>query len=74
MSPERAADYCEDRARYATGPIGGVHIGLDTHGHMHTGLAIGVTSDYLRGSDPEVVYEDCVWQKTGQAPIRPLVM
>ncbi|MGI9393391.1 MAG: hypothetical protein ACR2OY_01965 [Boseongicola sp.] len=74
MSPERAADFCEDRARDATGPIGGVHIGVGSGGHVHTGVAIGVTSDYLRGSDPQVVYEDCVRQKTGQGPIRPLIL
>lgn len=74
MSPERAADFCEDRARAAAGPTGGVHVGVNSNGKVHTGLAIGVSTDFLKGSDPYVVYEDCVLQKTGQGPIRPLVL
>jgi len=74
MSPERAADFCEDRARAAAGPTGSVHIGVNSGGNVHTGVAIGVSTDFLRGADPFVVYEDCVRQKTGQGPIRPLVL
>jgi len=74
MSPERAAEFCEDRARAASGPTGGVHIGVNTRGKVHTGVAIGVSTDFLKGSDPNVVYEDCVRQKTGQGPIRPLML
>ncbi len=74
MSPERAADFCEDRARAATGPTGQVLVGVGSRGKVRTGIEIGVSSDFLRGSDPQVVYEDCVRQKTGQGPIRPLVL
>ena len=71
ISPERAAKLCEDRARAATGPTGNVGIGIGTDGP--SGFAsISVTSDYLQGRDPYVVYEDCVQQKTGAPPIRPL--
>ncbi len=71
MSPERAADVCEERARAATGPTGEIGIGVGSEG---TGgvFEIGVTSDYIRGRDPYIVYEECVRQKTGQGPIRPL--
>lgn len=74
MSPERAADYCEGRARAATGPTGQVLVGVGSRGKVRTGLEIGVSSDFLRGADPQVVYEDCVRQKTGQGPIRPLYL
>ncbi len=74
MSPERAADFCEDRARAAAGPTGGVSIGVGSGGEVRTGLAIGVSSDFLKGANPRAVYEDCVLQKTGQGPIRPLVL
>ncbi len=71
MSPERAADVCEDRARAATGPTGEIGIGLGSDGPGGY-VEVGVTSDYIRGRDPYIVYEECVRQKTGQGPIRPL--
>lgn len=74
MSPERAADVCEDRANAAAGPTGEIGIGVTNRGKVGGNLEIGVTSDYLRGADPYQVYEDCVRQKTGQGPVRPLVL
>lgn len=71
MSAERAADVCEDRARAATGPTGEVGIGVGSEG-VGGNFEIGITSDYIQGRDPFVVYEECVRQKTGQGPIRPL--
>lgn len=71
MSPERAADVCEDRARAATGPTGEIGIGVGSNGASGS-FEVGITSDYIRGRDPYVVYEECVRQKTGQGPIRPL--
>ena len=71
VSPERAADMCEDRARAATGPTGEIGIGIGSDGPASS-VEIGITSDYIRGRDPYVVYEECVRQKTGQGPIRPL--
>ena len=73
MSPERAADVCEDRARAATGPTGEIGIGVGNKGASGS-FEIGITSDYIRGRDPYVVYEECVRQKSGQGPIRPLVL
>lgn len=72
ISPERAAEICEDRARAAAGPTGEVGIGINSDGNVSPRLEIGITSDYLRGRDPQAVYETCVRQKTGQPPIRPL--
>lgn len=72
MSPERAADLCEDRARAAAGPTGEIGIGINNRGETRGSVEIGVTSDYIRGRDPYIVYEECVRQKTGQGPIRPL--
>ena len=71
MSPERAADVCEDRARAATGPTGEIGVDVGSEG-VGGHLEIGITSDYIRGRDPYIVYEECVRQKTGQGPIRPL--
>ncbi len=71
VSAERAADMCEDRARAATGPTGEIGIGVGSDGPGGS-FEIGVTSDYILGRDPYIVYEECVRQKTGQGPIRPL--
>lgn len=72
VSPERAADMCEDRANAALGPTGELGIGISSNGGGHGSVEIGVTSDYIQGRDPYEVYESCVRQKTGQGPIRPL--
>ena len=74
VSPERAALMCEERARAATGPTGEVGIGINNKGETRSRVEVGVTSDYIRGRDPYVVYEECVRQKTGQGPIRPLIL
>ena len=74
MSPERAADMCEERARAANGPTGEIGVGYSSNKGAVGSLEIGITSDYLRGRDPYDVYESCVRQKTGQGPIRPLVL
>ncbi|MEO1537039.1 MAG: hypothetical protein AAFR73_04855 [Pseudomonadota bacterium] len=71
VSPERAADMCEERARAATGPTGEIGVGVGSDGAKGS-LEIGVTSDYILGRDPYIVYETCVREKTGQGPIRPL--
>ena len=71
VSPERAADMCEERARAATSPTGEIGVGVGSEG-VGGRFEIGVTSDYIRGRDPYIVYEECVRQKTGQGPIRPL--
>lgn len=74
VSPELAARQCEERANAALGPTGEVGIGIASGGKTSAGFEIGVTSDYLQGRDPYEVYETCVRQKTGQVPIRPLVL
>ena len=74
LSPERAAEVCEERARAAMGPTGEIGIGIGTGGKVSSRLEIGVNSDYLRGLDPYQVYEDCVRRETGQGPIRPPVL
>lgn len=74
VSPERAADMCEERARAATGPTGEVGVGITSDGDARGRFEIGITSDYIRGRDPYDVYDSCVRQKTGQGPIRPLVL
>lgn len=74
ISPERAAEQCEERAREAAGPTGEIGIGINSNGRVTSGISIGVSSDFLKGKDPEQVYVDCVQRKTGQPPVRPLVL
>ena len=71
ISPERAADICEERARAAQGPTGSVTIGANSNDGPFAGAEIGLTADYLAGRDPVEVYRECVYSRTGAAPIRP---
>lgn len=76
ISPERAADMCEERARAAQGVTGEAAIGIGNGGRLITDVDVGISisSDTIRGRDPYEVYDSCVRQKTGQGPIRPLVL
>lgn len=74
MDPFRAADLCEERARAAQGPTGSITIGANSQTGGFTSAEIGVTGDFLQGRDPLEVYESCVISRTGQPPIRPLVL
>ena len=74
ISPERAAEICEDRARAAQGPTGRVTVGTNSRDGGFGGLRIGVSSDFIAGRNPVEVYESCVFDRTGLAPIRPPVL
>ena len=72
VSPELAAKQCEERARGAAGPTGSVAVGVNSNGEVSNRFEIGISSDFVAGRDPEAVYRDCVFRKTGQPPIRAL--
>lgn len=72
VSPELAARQCEERAQAADGPTGSVGVGFNDRGTSLAKLSITIAGDYIRGLDPQEVYDACVRRKTGQAPIRPL--
>jgi len=72
ISPELAAQQCEEQARKAAGPTGEIGIGVNSDGRVTNSIEIGISSDFLSGKDPEEVYADCVRRKTGAAPVRPL--
>lgn len=73
-SPERVAEICEERARDAQGPTGGVTIGTNSETGGFASVEIGVSTDFIAGRDPLEVYEQCVFDRTGAAPIRPPVL
>ena len=74
IEPERVAEICEERARAAQGPTGGVTIGTNSRTGGFGALEIGLSSDFLAGRDPVDVYESCVFDRTGSTPIRPPVL
>jgi hypothetical protein len=69
--PARVADECEARARAAQGPTGTIGVGVNSETGGFATAEIGLSSDFLMGRDPVAVYEACVYQRTGQMPIRP---
>ena len=70
ISPERAADRCEERARAAQGPEVGLTVGANSESGPFMGGSISISSDAIMGRDPLAVYEECVFDLTGQPPIR----
>ncbi|MDZ7908140.1 MAG: hypothetical protein U5N10_07980 [Gemmobacter sp.] len=63
---------CLQRARLAQQPRGEVAVGVGSDGKARSSLKLEVTSDFIMGRDPSAVYDSCVYQKSGQAPSRPL--
>lgn len=68
----QAERQCLARAYDATGPHGTVGVGVGGNGKARATVSLGVTSDYLMGRDPSAVYDQCVFQKSGQPPSQPL--
>lgn len=73
VSAERAYEQCSERARLAERPRGSVGFGVGSGGPAG-GLDVTVTSDFLRGRDPYVVYDTCFRNLTGAGPTRPLIL
>ena len=71
VSPERAAQICEERAQAAQGPTGSFTVGANSDDGPFVGAEIGLTSDFVTGRDPLDVYEQCVIRQTGALPVRP---
>jgi len=74
VDPERAARQCEEKARAAQGPTGSISFGVNSEHGSSVGAQLGLSSDYLAGRDPMDVYNSCVYDLTGSAPIRPPVL
>ena len=74
VDPELAAQRCEARAQAAQGPTGGVTVGVNSRTGGFASAEIGVSADFLRGADPVAVYDRCVFELTGELPVRPPVL
>ena len=71
LTPEQAAQRCEQRAQAAQAPEVGLGVGASSNGGAFGGVGIRLSGDLLRGRDPLEFYETCVIELTGQPPIRP---
>jgi len=72
ISVADAERQCFERARLAEQPRGEVVVGVNSDGDVGGGFILDISSDYIQGRDPAVVYETCVVSKSGQPPSRPL--
>lgn len=72
VSVEQAEKACFERARLAQQPRGSVGVGVNSDGKAAGLFDVQVSSDFLQGRDPSAVYDQCVVQKSGQVPSRPL--
>ena len=66
-----AEQQCIEPAQLAQRLQGSFGIVADSNGNVGTTLSIGISSDYLAGRDPNQVYAQCVFQRSGQNPSRP---
>ncbi|MCQ0969672.1 hypothetical protein MLD63_04420 [Paracoccus sp. TK19116] len=72
---DQAERVCLDNARLAKAPRSTAVIGVGAGGgnvRPYGSLEIDVSSDYIRGRDPAVVYQQCVLRRSGQVPTRAL--
>jgi hypothetical protein len=74
VSPERAYEQCSERARLAERPRGSVGAGVGSGGRVLGNLDVTITSDFLTGRDPYIVYDACFRNLTGAGPTRPLIL
>ncbi len=75
ISPERAADRCEERARASQGPEVNLGMGVNSNSGAFVNGSVSLSADFLRGTtDPLALYESCVLNMTGELPIRPPVL
>lgn len=72
-SPEQAYERCSERARLAEAPRGSIGIGGGSRG-ASANLDVTITSDFLQGRDPYLVYDTCFRDLTGAGPTRPLIL
>ena len=59
MTYVEAMAICQDDADAAAGPQGAVGLSVGTGG-TNASFAISLSDSYLRGDDPQVVYETCM--------------
>jgi hypothetical protein len=73
VSEKNAYAQCTERARLAVQPRGEIGVGYGTSGAAARG-SVTISSDFIAGRDPQVVYDNCFRQLTGVGPTRPLIL
>ncbi|WP_439136737.1 hypothetical protein [Roseicyclus sp.] len=73
VSEENAYAQCSERARLAVQPRGEIGFGVGSDGPAARG-SVTISSDFIAGRDPQVVYDNCFRQLTGAGPTRPLIL
>lgn len=71
ISLAQAERACFERARLAEHPRGEVGVGIGSNGRTSTFGEITFSNDYLQGKDPDQVYQNCVYHRSGEMPTRP---
>lgn len=71
MSIADAERHCLARASDAAGTHGNIAVGV-ADGVARSRVVLDISTDALLGRDPSAVYDQCVFQKTGQPPRQPL--
>lgn len=71
MPVDQAMKQCIEPARLAQAPRGSIGITADNRGNVGTSFTIGISSDYIQGRDPDVVFAQCVQNRAGQPPVVP---
>ena len=59
MTYVEALAFCQDKADAAAGPQGAAGLSVGTGG-TNASLSISLSDSYLRGDDPQLVYETCM--------------
>ena len=59
LSNEQILSMCLDKKKKAISPEAEVNLSKSTKGNS-VGFSLSFSSDFLQGSDPEVVYSDCI--------------
>lgn len=72
VSVEQAEAQCLRRARLAESPRGTVAVGVSSGGHVGGRVELDISGDYLMGRDPDQVFSNCVYRRSGQLPQTPL--
>lgn len=67
---DQAERDCAPRAHLAQKPQTSVGVMFNSDGTTQVGGTFGISTDYLKGRDPNDVFRACVFDRTGQVTTR----
>lgn len=68
MTHQEAMAYCDDKAKSAAGPRGKVGVGVGTGGPF-ANVSVSISDSYIRGDDPQMVYNKCMQELSSSGRI-----